>query len=340
VQFRLVSNLTLSATGNDYSTQYTTLPMAFENGLLHQFTVPASALVAGVYYEFRLGYPFSDYTYYTNTRLAKTFDSNSPFVNSFVATATDTHATISWGQPEYSDGIVGYGVTLSYEIRGNGGLTQAQWGASIKLITVLNVDVSLTQTSIDVGCDSLMMSACLFPYTTYQLSIAAIREGGRDQPKAFYFATEQMMQVRVNTSSLYLYGGSITMNFTVPVPNYQSNTPIASTFLSPVMLSNKRGDIHLSLATSTVQSISSSIVKIVLSASEYNALVSKIMDPAFAYSSMTITYGGNNSLALGAYCMLASMIHLVTDVFRIRLMELRDVLGLFTTMHCHVSRVE
>ncbi len=148
------------------------------------------------------------------------------------------------------------------------------------------------------------------------------------------------MQVRVNTSSLYLYGGSITMNFTVPVPNYQSNTPIASTFLSPVMLSNKRGDIRLSLATSTVQSVSSNVVKIVLSASEYNALVSKIMDPAFAYSSMTMTYGGNNSLALGAYCMLASTIHLVTDVFEICLMELRDVLGLFTTMHCHVSRVE
>ena len=308
VQFRPVSNLTLSETGNDYSTQYMTLPMAFENGLLHQFTVPASSLVAGVYYEFRLGYPFGDYTYYTNTRLGKTFDSNSPFVNNFVAMATDTHATISWGQPEYSDGIVGYGVTLSYEIRGNGGLKTAQWGASNNLITVLNMDVSLTQTSIDVGCDSLTMSACLFPYTAYQLSIAVIREGGRDQAKAFYFATEQMVQARVNKSSLYLYGGSIMMNFTVPVPNYQSNTPIASTFLSPITLSNKRGDIHLSLTTSTVQSVSSSIVKIVLSTSEYSALVSKITDPAFAYSSMTITYGGNISLSLGAYCLLARTI--------------------------------
>ncbi len=303
VQFRLVSNLTLSVTGNDYSTPYTTLPMAFENSLLHQFTVPASALKAGLYYEFRLGYPFADYTYYTNTRLAKTFDSNSPFVNNVVATATDTHATISWGQPEYSDGIVGYGVRVSYKIRGNGDLAKAQWGVYDNLITIMNADVSLTQTSIDVGCVDSTVGACLFPYTTYQLSIAVIREGGRDRPKAFYFATEQMMQVRVNTSSLYLYGGSITMNFTVPVPNYQSNTPLASTFLSPVMLSNKRGDIRLSLTTSTVQSVSSNVVKIVFSASEYNAIVSKIMDPAFAYSSMTMTYGGGISLPVGTYCL-------------------------------------
>ena len=304
VQFRPVSNLTLSETGNDYSTQYTTLPMAFENGLSHQFTVPASALVAGIYYEFRLGYPFSDYTYYTNTQIAKTFDGNSPFVNSFVATATDTHATISWGQPEYSDGIVGYSVTLSYKIRGNGDLSQVQWGVYDNLITVMNEDVSLTQTSIDVGCVDSTVGTCLFPYTTYQLSIAVIREGGRDKPKAFYFATEQMIEARVNTSSLYLYGGSITMNFTVPVPYYQSNTPIVSTFLSPVTINSKRGDIHLSLTTSMVQSVSNNTVKIVFSASEYNALVNKIMNPAFAYSRMTITYGDGILLPVGTYCLL------------------------------------
>ena len=303
VQFRPVFNLTLSITDNDYSTLYTTLPMVFQNGLSHRFTVPAAALTPGAYYEFRLGYTFSDYTYYTTTQITKTFDSNSPFVNSFAAVRTDTHAMISWGEPEYSDGIVGYSVIVGYTIRGDGGL--AQWGGSDSLIVILDANVPLTQTSIDVGCVDIEDNACLFPYTRYRVSIAVIREGAQDEPKAFYFTTKHMTQARFNTSSLHLYGGLITMNFTVPVPNYQSDpTPIASTFLSPVILTNKRGDIHLSLTESTVQSTSHNIVNIVLSKSEYSILVNKIMDPHFLYSSMTVSYGGNSKLHLETYCLL------------------------------------
>ena len=189
IQYRAVANLTLSKSGNDLSTPFTTLPMSFENAITHQFTVPQHALIAGAYYEFRLGYPFESYTYYTNSMFTKTFDASSPFVNNVQTWSIDTILSVSWGEPAYSDGIVGYSVSIWYEQIGNAGIARAQaWNVST-LNLVTSFDLTLAQTSFVYGCTALGASDCLWPFTTYVVGVSVIRQTGVDVPEYIYVST-------------------------------------------------------------------------------------------------------------------------------------------------------
>ena len=304
VQYRKVANLTASASENDLATQYTTLSMSFMSGGAKQFVVPAHVLTAGAHYEFRLGFPFPSYTYYTNTLIAKVFDANSPFVNSVGTAASDVLSTVSWGAPEYSVGIVGYRVALLYKAAGNGDVVNPQWTAADNLQLVSSNDLPLTQTSIALGCTDVSSSSCLAAFTTYLVQISVIRQSGVDSAKSVYFSTLHTQLSARNSSTMFLHGGKITVHFTVAVPTY-NNVSIGSTLLSPLTLHNKRGDLALSsLNQSRVQSISGTAVEIRLSESEYNALVGQLKMPAFAYSAMWLTYGGDQaSIALQPYCL-------------------------------------
>ena len=304
VQYRKVANLTASESENDLATQYTTLSMSFMSGGAKQFVVPAHVLTAGAHYEFRLGFPFPSYTYYTNTLIAKVFDANSPFVNSVGTAASDVLSTVSWGAPEYSVGIVGYRVALLYKAVGNGDVVNPQWTAADNLQLVSSNDLPLTQTSIVLGCTDVSSSSCLAAFTTYLVQISVIRQSGVDSAKSVYFSTLHTQLSARNSSTMFLHGGKITVHFTVAVPTY-NNVSIGSTLLSPLTLHNKRGDLALSsLNQSRVQSISGTAVEIRLSESEYNALVGQLKMPAFAYSAMWLTYGGDQaSIALQPYCL-------------------------------------
>ena len=305
VQYRKVVNLTASVSSNDLGTPYTTLSMVFMSGGAKQFTVPSSVLVAGAYYEFRLGFPFPSYTYYTNTLIAKVFDASSPFVNSVAIEAGDVLSTVSWSAPEYSVGLVGYRVALLYKAAGNGYMVNPQWTAADSLQLVSSSDVPLTQTSIELGCrDVSLSSSCLVAFTTYLVQISVIRQSGVDNAKNAYFSTLHTQLSTHNSSTLFLHGGKITLHLTVAVPSY-NNASIASTFLSPLRLHNKRGDLALSsLNQSRVQSVSGMTVEIVLSDSEYSALVTQINAQSFVYSPMTLTYGSAQaSVAIQTYCL-------------------------------------
>ena len=305
VQYRVVANLTLTLSNNDEFTPYTTLAMAFPNALSHEFTVPRSVLQDGVQYEFRLGFPFTSYTFYTNTLVAKTFDANSPFVNSVKIVPNDVIASISWKAPEYNDGIVGYHVGLFYQVLGNGGVKNLAVNTTSGLTQVLSVDLPLTQTSITVGCTDLSSSTCLVAYTTYLVQLSVIRQAGTDSPKSVSFATTPMVLDRHNTSSLFLHGGKLTVRLTVGVPTYV-NAPIATTFLWPVTLRNARGDLQLtSLNESTVQTLSNKSVAILLSNKEYLALVNQMHSGLFSYSAITMYFGSEQRpLAVDTYCEL------------------------------------
>ena len=250
VQYRKVANLTASVSESDLATQYTTLSMAFMSGGAKQFMVPSSVLTAGAYYEFRLGFPFLSYTYYTDTLIAKVFDANSPFVNSVNVVASDVLSTVSWEAPEYSVGIVGYRVALLYKIVGNGDIANPQWTADDNLQLVSSSDLPLTQTFMTLGCTSAAdvssssTSPCLVAFTTYLVQISVIRQSGVDSAKNVYFSTLHTQLSARNTSTMFLYGAKITIDFTVSIPVY-NNVPMTFTFLSPLKLHNKRGDLAL-----------------------------------------------------------------------------------------------
>ena len=304
VQFRKVANLTASVSNNDLATHYTTLSMVFMSGGARQFTVPNSVLVPGAHYEFRLGFPFPSYTYYTNTLVAKVFDAESPFVSGVEVAATDVLSTVSWSPPEYSVGVVGYRVAIMYKTLGNGPISNPKWTAADNLQLVSSKDLSLTQTSIRLGCTDVSSPSCLVAFTTYLVQISVIRQSGVDSAKSVYFSTLHTQRSARNASSMHLYGGTIKLDLTVAVPRYR-DASIASTFLHPLVLSNKRGDLALSqLTESTVNSISTTSVLIRLSEKEASVLLEQLHQSSFGYSTMFLAYGDSRaSLMIQPSCL-------------------------------------
>jgi hypothetical protein len=305
VQYRRVANLTTSLTGNDFSA-YTTLPMVFENARTLDFEIPKSTLLDGVYYEFRLGFAFSTFTYYTNTRVLKTYDANSPFVGKVKTSTTNSSISVIFDAPEYFDGVVGYSARLLYKDRGNGDVVNPQWPSSL-LTVVESRDLSLTDTEVVFGCIEYTADNCLFPFTMYAIELTVIREKGRDAPKTVYVATKVTTKVVVkrDRADLFLHGKRIDVTFLAAVPMYASNTAIGSTlFGAGAYLTNRKQDINLTLSSSTVASVSSTSVQITLSDNEYATLVSKVRAADFVFSTMYLHYGEGKTIEMGTYCLL------------------------------------
>jgi serine/threonine protein kinase len=186
VQYRPVANLTLTGPNDDNIAPFKKLPVIFENSHTKEFLVPQRYLGDGIWYEFRLGFPFSDYTSYTNTRTAKTFDASSSLINSVVTQSTNQSITVSWQAPEYSHGILGYNVELAYVHFGSIDSSQRE------LTLVKSIRLPLTQRLVMFGCLSFIdSSSCLFPATSYFIDVSAIRIGGQDRPKRIVVLTEQ-----------------------------------------------------------------------------------------------------------------------------------------------------
>lgn len=307
VQYRRVANLTVTLTGNDFSS-YTTLPMVFENARTLDFKVPRSTLVDGVYYEFRLGFAFPTFTYYTNTRVLKTYDANSPFVGNVKTASTNSSISVTFSAPEFFDGVVGYSARLLYKDKGNGDVINPQWSAS-SLTVVESRDLSLTDTMLVFGCAEYTEDNCLVPFTLYAIELTVIRENGRDAPKTVYAATKVTTKVvvRRDRADLFLHGASIVVTFLNAVPMYGNNTAIGSTlFGSGAYIVNKKQDISQTLSLSTVTSVSSTVVRIVMPESEYQKLVANVRAPSLTFSTMYLHYGENKTIEMGTYCKLAA----------------------------------
>ena len=285
-------NLTTSVTQNDLTTPFTTLPMVFSNGNTQQYLIPRSQLQDGMHYELRLGYPFATYTFYTNTMIAKTFDVNSPFVSSVQVSSLDTTLSVSWGAPEYADGLIGYSVSIYYRQHGNAGVANPAWGSSGSTL-VTSFQLPLTQLSFTYGCTDLTASDCLTPFTTYLVEIAVIQTTGVDSAKGVYVSTQHKIASLHNSSSIYLYGLTITMNFTVNVPMYGESTPINETIIYPLNLHMTQSEnLSINLTESTVRSLSNTSIQVTMSLSEYLAIAARtIYNSSFVFTPFLLQYG-------------------------------------------------
>jgi hypothetical protein len=298
VQYRPIVNLTLTGPNNDNIAAFKTLSMVFESAFSKEFLIPRVYLGDGAWYEFRLGFVFSDYTAYTNTRTAKTFDASSPFVNSVVFQSTNQSISVSWEAPEYADGIVGYKTQISYLQRG---IVPGPWNTSLS--TVLDAtQVSLTHRTVMLGCSSFGTSGCLYPSTTYLIEIAVIRNSGIEKYVPFYYSTVATPMKATNMSQLFFRGGSIKMSFVSAVPRY-NNTPVSLSFLHPLRIGNANNNVNIDLTSSTVLSSSDASLVVWFSIGEFLDLSRQIY-LANVFSAMTLYYGSPpNQLHLGHYCL-------------------------------------
>jgi hypothetical protein len=272
--------------------------MVFANLHAMEFLIPQSYLGDGVWYEFRLGFPFSDYTAYTNTRTAKTFDASSPFVNSVVLQSTNQSISVSWEAPEFADGVVGYKVQISSLERG---IVPGTWNTS--QFTVLDAKtVSFTQRLVMLGCSLFGASGCLYPSTTHLIAIAVVRDTGIEKYSPFYYSTVATPVTATNSSQLFFRGGSIKLKFVSAVPIY-NNTPIALTFLHPLRIGNVHNNVNINFTSSTVISASETSLVVSFDGGEFENLAHQIY-LSNVFSVMTLYYGSpQNQIHLGHYCL-------------------------------------
>ena len=307
VQFRPVVNLTWTATYNDTTTPWQTVLQVFENDYTLQLllTLSSSTLKSGTYYEFRLGYPFPTHTFYTNSIVAKTFDQNSPFVSFVQTQSTNSTISVTWQPPEYAAGIIGYSVQLSYLTAGNGVVMSPSW-STLQLTQVASASLPLSGLSITFGCITPSTLQCLIPFTTYQVVISVLRQSESNSAKAFYVTTLKTVLPIVyhNSSSLYFFGNVLNATFVNRIPNYSSLTSVAQTFLWPLWIMSTSGDVNVSLADSTVQSISNTTIQISLSSSSYNLVMQEVILSGTP-SPLFLQYGNDESVvSVSHFCLL------------------------------------
>jgi hypothetical protein len=306
VQIRLVANRTQSLTELD-TTPFVTLPMVFSNSHALDFKVLAAYLTVGRYYEFRLGFPYSSYTYFTNSLFVKTYDASSPFVSRVQLSSTNASITVSWVAPEYADGIVGYRLQVLYSGTGNGALTNSQWSASALKVFVL-IDVPFSSTRRTITCVNGTASACLSSFTKYVVSIAVIRQVGADSPLVFNVTTAKTVVIATakrDVAQLFLFAGAISVSFaSAGAPTYAVAAPIFDTIFWPAALTNKNNDIRLNLTSSTVQTLWDGTIKIEFSEAEFASLQTMAFAVS-AFSTMSFHFGDNHTIAMTYHCLLS-----------------------------------
>ena len=108
----------------------------------------------------------------------------------------------------------------------------------------------------------------------------------------------------VSSSSLSLYGGWLTINFTTPIPQFD-NVRLSSTFLQPARVRTQLGDIDLDLANSTVHSTSATSVKIEFDYAGFEYLyLTQSLNAHFYWTTASLQYSGDTSIVLSIYCLM------------------------------------
>ena len=224
VQYRPVSNLTATLTYNDSATPWSMLDTVALS--IPSMLVPASDLVGGSYFEFRIGYLSGIHTALSNpqTILAMVYTATSLIVTSVVSTSTESSLSLSWHAPAYSDNVIGYDVSIFSSGLGNAAEPTGAWNVSNSQL-VASARVALTATLYAYGCANSTVD-CLTAFTTYLVQISVIRTTGQDAPFPLYVATQptiplldlqlqsvsvQSTQVTVCASGLTSYFGSIIL---------------------------------------------------------------------------------------------------------------------------------
>ena len=305
IEYRRVMNATVSASYLDYS-PYLTLPMVFENAHSLVFKVPKEWLAEGAYYEFRMAYPFSSYTYRTNSLVVKTFDASSTYVTSVMWTSTHERIDVAWQAPEYSAGLIGYDVRVSYLFEGNGDLLNPSWVSS-ELTVLGRTQVDLASTSLTIGCNAAgaRLIACLSVFTVYYVEISVIREGGTDEPRHFYIYTTLLEKSSYDHSEIYIYSGDVFVTFVEPTGWALNGTvAIGVSPFAGARIESPSGDLVVELVHSTVTSVAPNKLHILMSHHEFGSMRTQIGSDDYAFTSLSLVYdGGNKSMPLSEFCL-------------------------------------
>ena len=305
IEYRRVTNATVTASYLDDSA-FETLPMVFENAQSLSLQVPKTWLAEGAHYEFRMAYPFSSYTYRTNSLVVKTFDAASSFVSSVTWVATHDRIDLMWEAPEHSEGLVGYEIRVLYEQEGNGDELNPSWTAS-ELTVLGSTQVDLTSTSLVIGCNAAgaKLRACLSVYTIYYAEISVIRERGTDEPRHFYMSTTHVDKSSYDHSEIYIYSGDVFVQFVMPIGWVSNGTvEISATPFAGARIESPSRDLVVELTHSKVTMLSATEMSIVLSHDEYELLLLQIDDVDFVFTSLRLVYaGGNKSMPMSEFCL-------------------------------------
>jgi hypothetical protein len=289
VQYRRVANATTTTTGVD-PTPFVTLSLPFPAGA-RQLLVPSSVLQEGATYQFRLGFPHPDFTYYSNSLVAKAFEASSRFVSHVLDSRQASSISISWEAPEYLTGLVGYQVSLLYLEPGNGGLANPSWNAS-QLQVATRVSLPSTEVSVIFGCiEDSNSSECLLPFTLYRVEISVVREGGAESPLVHYTSTLPFSTRQHDYAEVFGSSGDLFVVFQHNQSElYAPGTSIQQTMFAGARVTSKNRDVDLDLRNSTVQSLSASRFWIRLSDADFYWLLHDVIE-RLDYSEWTLSFG-------------------------------------------------
>ncbi len=308
MQYREVANLTVTRSANDVSTPFTTLPMLFTSASTREFVVPISVLKPGVYYEFRLGFPFTTHTYYTNSMLAKTFGPTSRVVANVVIKPSDTAVRLSWDAPENTIGFVGYRLAVYYSKLRNGAAKPFSPDADTRGLALFSsIEIVYALAAATFGCTNRSEPVpCLTPYTHYLMYFSVLRADGPDDVRTLPFTTLHDLQMS-NSSALFLYGATLALTLTTTLPVY-ANTPLGASLLYPVYLNNTNGDVTLALSEEgTVNSVSPSSVRISLVGADYDSLRAQLLAASLEFSPFSLFFGQESyRVPVSIYCLCSS----------------------------------
>jgi len=124
-------------------------------------------MLDNTYYEFRLGFPFPTYTYYTNSLVAKTYSTNAKYIVSYTLTPTNTSVIANWETPEYTIGLLSIDVQIFTFGVGNGRLINHTNLNISQGVVAFYQQLPAFSTMTVFGCNDTDSDDCLEPYTLY-----------------------------------------------------------------------------------------------------------------------------------------------------------------------------
>jgi hypothetical protein len=221
-------------------------------------------------------------------------------------TATHDAIRLSWEAPEYTDGLNGFEVTVSYQYEGNGDEFFPSWDVS-ELIFLGRSQVSSLSSSISIGCtlDGAELSVCLSAYTIYYVEIIGLRENGADEPQIFYISTAKLEKSSYDHSEVYIYSGDVFVRYLEPIGWFSNSTvAIGASPFAGARIESPSRDLVVELNDSSVTSVSLNEFRILMSHSEYASINTQISRPEFTFTSMSLVYAdGQKSLPLYEFCL-------------------------------------
>jgi hypothetical protein len=214
-----------------------------------------------------------------------------------------------WEAPEFSAGVIGYGVRILYQAEGNGDLLDPSWDPT-ELTVLGQTQVDLASTVVTIGCraEGSTLSVCLSVYTIYYIELSVIREDGTDAPMYFYIATTKLDMSSYDHSEVYIFSGDIFVTFVEPIGWMSSGAVgIGSSPFAGAHIESPSRDLVVELHDSTVTSVSVNKLQIVMSHHEFTSTLAQIVSNEFSFTSLSLVYdGGQRSIPMLEFCLLTT----------------------------------